>query len=899
MRYTHIKLVNYIGIYNGLGLNELYIDFSKSRHKMTIIKGDNGSGKSTLFKALNPLPDSNDFFIPSLNASKEIGLIDNGTVYILKFIHDVKSNGERSVTKAYIYKLFQNGSQQNLNPNGNVSSFKDIIYEEFKLDSNFVTLSQLSNDDKGLADKKPAERKKFVNSIVESLETYNGIYKTLSKKSSIFKSMINSISTKLSNIGDLNILSSKLVDIINRLSILEDRKNILIENRANAKASINMLDPDNSIQIQYKELTKELENINSTNTSINIDIKKLLSKGIPIEKDKIESELKMVRDRLLEISTNIQIIKNNVSTSLADREEDSKKLRIKIDKLKSLDDVQSLNMIKNNIKTLKEKINFCEDVFSKIGIHDAIKISKDEYISALNILKDIKDIIDTFKSDTDYSLLQIALEYVSSKTYPDIQSLNIQLENAKELDNKYNNMIIEINNRDNILLQLNNKPEDCNIKDCGFVNSILDSIKGMPVESLKEVELARKINFEQLQTLQLRIPEETTIVEYINKIKIIIRTINNNKGLLQKFNTGILYMDELEIFRKFINGESFKYIDELYSYIDYANLFEEYKIYKDQLNVYNNKLDIYNSKVVIADEITKDIEELNISLNKITEKITNNNNILKELEQEQMALTSKDGYLTMAMNIINNKIEFDAKVIEIQSKLSKICGDMDTIQNSMNIVNSTTFEESNINIEIKKLNDEKEKIHHAMQLHDDYNREMDIYKSKYNTIETIKYYSSPTTGIQLVFMELYMSKIISLANQLLSYLFNGRFVIQPFIITESDFKIPVIGNGYANDDVTSLSSGEKAMISMIISLAMLYQSSTKYNVLKLDEIDAPLDTSNRLQFLIVLDQLIDILQSEQCIMISHNTEINTDNVDLIILKNSSGEQYNGNIIYQF
>ena len=99
-------------------------------------------------------------------------------------------------------------------------------------------------------------------------------------------------------------------------------------------------------------------------------------------------------------------------------------------------------------------------------------------------------------------------------------------------------------------------------------------------------------------------------------------------------------------------------------------------------------------------------------------------------------------------------------------------------------------------------------------------------------------------------------KILSLSNELLANLFGGTFIIQPFVITDSEFRIPVLGQGLMNDDITSMSGGEKAMISMIISLALLKQSSTKYNIVKLDEIDAPLDTTNRTQFILVLDMLM-------------------------------------------
>ena len=50
MRLLRLRLENYIGIYNGMGLDHIEIDFSKCLHKVLIIKGDNGTGKSTKYQ---------------------------------------------------------------------------------------------------------------------------------------------------------------------------------------------------------------------------------------------------------------------------------------------------------------------------------------------------------------------------------------------------------------------------------------------------------------------------------------------------------------------------------------------------------------------------------------------------------------------------------------------------------------------------------------------------------------------------------------------------------------------------------------------------------------------------------------------------------------------------------
>ena len=96
-----------------------------------------------------------------------------------------------------------------------------------------------------------------------------------------------------------------------------------------------------------------------------------------------------------------------------------------------------------------------------------------------------------------------------------------------------------------------------------------------------------------------------------------------------------------------------------------------------------------------------------------------------------------------------------------------------------------------------------------------------------------------------------------------------------------------------------MSTSQKCMISMILSFVILKQSSDRYSILKIDEIDGGLDTRNRLQFSIVLDRLKTILNTEQLISISHNNEIDLSNSDIILLKYSGQDVIDGNIIYDY
>ena len=103
MRYKWIELYNYAGLYNGMGISQIKIDFARCVTNKIIIRGSNGSGKSTLMGAINPNPDSNDKFIPNAEARKNICISDNGIDYIIRYIHPVTNSG-RGTTKGYISK---------------------------------------------------------------------------------------------------------------------------------------------------------------------------------------------------------------------------------------------------------------------------------------------------------------------------------------------------------------------------------------------------------------------------------------------------------------------------------------------------------------------------------------------------------------------------------------------------------------------------------------------------------------------------------------------------------------------------------------------------------------------------------------------------------------------------
>ena len=69
MRYKYACFKSYIGFKNGMGLDKVEIDFSKSINKICLLRGANGVGKSTFLKTILGLikPISGSIKLASFN----------------------------------------------------------------------------------------------------------------------------------------------------------------------------------------------------------------------------------------------------------------------------------------------------------------------------------------------------------------------------------------------------------------------------------------------------------------------------------------------------------------------------------------------------------------------------------------------------------------------------------------------------------------------------------------------------------------------------------------------------------------------------------------------------------------------------------------------------------------
>ena len=855
MRLLYLKLVNFIGIYNGMGINTIEIDFSKCTHNITIIHGINGSGKSTLFNALNPFSDPSDALIPDSLASKDIHyLMDNGDIIKISYKYENKKIRKSS---CHVYKEDINGSVD-LVPNGNVKEAREMISTLFDFDPNFLNLSQLSSTSRGLADLRPADRKKFITSIMENLTTYNEIYKKLSKKSNTLKTMISNINNKISSIGNTEQIQNHISTLEDELGSSEDRKNLLIAQIADIKAKAGDIDINSTIT-EMRKYQDDLDKLPTTNNVIDHSYN--------------EESYENDRTMIIESNSNISSIKNSIDLLNKLITDDKDKIQTYNIKLESVSNQKKIDEYIELRKKNNDKLTVIINAFNKEGFTVYDCLSTDE----LDRLYHVVDEMSVLEVKSNPNNLEYGMGEYGEYVLNNMDTVDFSKEvNTDLLEYKLESIKSKIDNRRKISIQVH-----CNESmrmNCPVIKEFIgtestDSLLEKKTKLEKEITDAYKWTTYKsaYNTIKMRMDRYYTLY-------------NTNKDLFDKIGMNNVKFDPYKSI-----CEKIHYLNSIQIYDNIKNYFEEYNNTKKVIDDINTKIDELDRDSSNASYLIDLISDLNT-------RVKTNSDKREELKKSFDKFTSsRDSALERvnAYTIIKNKRDIEEKIKSLKSNY-------DLAMSVDREVSSRMEELKNLNIStIPRIQDEISKCKYQLVLYDEYLKDYKDFTNKYNMVELFKKYSSPTTGIQTVFMQMYMNDIIDISNKLLGMLFNGEYVLYPFVINETEFRIPCCGKGLMNDDISSMSASQIAMISMIISFALLHKSSSVYNIVKLDEVDGALDTNNRMQFIILLQRMMDMLRYNQCIMISHNAEVNTANVDLILLKHDQNEELNGNIVYDY
>lgn len=892
MRLKSAHIMGLKGIYAKSGKHSVAINFDKSIHDIIYIVGPNGSGKSTLMSALSPLPDPPSIFLDGEVGFETLIYENDGVDYVINIQYPINANKTRATTKAYFTTISPDGTTTELNPNGNVSSFKDIVYSKFNLDSNFVSLSYLSGESKGIVEKRPFERKKMVTDLLSSIEVYNEMNKTFNKRSSTFKSLINSITAKIECMGNEEELAATSVYLSNKINTLEVQITELDSMVASANATIKIIDPDGTIQKTHTELLNELDK-----KTVAL---KMMNPEYDVTLDDLLEQYRSYQNELTDLNSKVNA-SSQILNDINDQRQQYTNMLIEKTRKKDALGAVDIEEMEKSIGEYSAKLMEYDKFFKSINL-DPTTISKDEFVYGLKSLKDMQDSVLYVRSYADEKNIIEACDILSNK----INIASQQKSDQDQVDNLSEELCIiqtqmETYSRyKNIAKILDDMPVDCKIYTCPFIKHGIEAKSKMDDIDIDKLEDRARLIRIDIQSYKASIEKRTEIINIVNDLRSIERIVSNNT-ILKKLPGGNIYGNLNNFLYRVQSGDTFNDITTLYSHLDKANIVELYKndsmVFESLKMEYKTQLKANQDIIFELDSAIEDIRNTLVSLDKKKDIKT------KECSEYNMAIDSLTEKIEYIDKQINKRRTIDTLINEkreIESKLDTVAGNIDKISAEVVKINSLQSQRNPKMAELNAARQQKTDTEYSLARIAEYKVELSTYERQYHTVELLKKYSSPTKGgIQTIFMQLYMNKTLEIANQILSQMFNGSITLLDYIINENEFRIPC-RNNYTNlitDDVSNCSTSEKCMIALALGASMMHQTSPDYDVLRLDEIDGGLDQSNRALFPQILNSVMRMLHISQCIMISHASEVDMSEVDIISLAPVLHESVKGNVIF--
>ena len=353
MKITYLKLENFINIKAGMKRTKVEIDFSKSKNNLVLLCGPNGSGKTSLLSELHPFANSGNMdvrgetnlIIEGKDGYKEIHIADEEDKYVIKH-HYLFSKKTKSV-KSFICK---NGLE--LNPNGNVKSFKEAVNEHLGIDHELLKLMRLGSNVTSLINMKSTNRKNFATKLFSDIEVYNGFYKKVSEEYRNIRAVMKSTADKISK---FNIQSEDEFDkqiIISQQEIASytcekeriQKDIILLEDKLKEMR----LDDEELVYDSYNSLKKEIESANNLlelvrDINMSKDEYKLLC-----EKNKQQLELALIG------------YKSNIEKAISERDIYYNQKQDLEESLKRAASAERVRNLKSTIKEYKLNISVLE-----------------------------------------------------------------------------------------------------------------------------------------------------------------------------------------------------------------------------------------------------------------------------------------------------------------------------------------------------------------------------------------------------------------------------------------------------------------------------------------------------------------------------------------------------------
>lgn len=858
MIITKVILENINGLDTGMGVRKLTINFPVNENKICLLTAPNGTGKTTLLSLLTPfatlgnidIRDGYNLIIPGENGYKEIHIKNKNDLFVIKHYYTWSNSKENWSIKSYIEK---NGEE--LNPNGNVTSFKELVSIELDLELDYLKLTRLGSNVSSLLSSSETDRKTYMSKLLDDVDIYLKFYKKVNSDVNELKTMISHSNNKLLRLGitDFDDTVKHLKRVRKEISELEEEYDKFSKAASVCEKTLSELGSLSELNSRKKQVEAVLSKMERTIKRLGGDFAtdKEYERRIETETKRL-NELNINRAVLASTIDNLVSSRNKVSV-LADDE------KIKLSKFEDIDN--EIAALKKTIEEYDIKIQEYEETLK--GFRH--RVTEQDFKTFVSFIYSQQNTVSRVYEYGDI-VTKEAVKIYQNKD--DIQ-LWVSRQLSKLQRNGTDETVQFISKRldEHGLLHT---PVSCSNSNCPnekFVSGMREFV----------IEESKKDTSGQMQDFVYSVLTAYNVLigvlsefddrsEFIKSLpKKMIENISEENLLKAYSETALLFSESL-----FMNYSTLLHEETVLEEIRVKREGVMQKINSLKQSTGNQVLmELYGSHLEEIDKYNEQIHEARLDLGAVVEAIT---------ECEKTIATAKD-----ELEIVLNYDETLTELKDISDKLQMF---LDTKREYDNYTDRAKRTKFSIESCRKMEMDLQANINQYKAI----KKELNLYSKHYDNMILVKEALSSRKGMPLYYIKMYLNDTKEVTNKLLDIVYNGDIQLDDFDLSPSSFSIPFLNRGKRIKDVKYASQGEQAFLSIALSFALSARALTRYNIMLLDEIDATLDINNREKFLQIIDSYTDMIRAEQCILISHSGAFNYCSINLIDLSNDDEEE---------
>ncbi|MGL5316741.1 MAG: hypothetical protein ACRC92_26025 [Peptostreptococcaceae bacterium] len=858
-----VRLVNFKIYKETLGLSEVKIDIPEEA-VMIVIRAENGGGKTTFIKTIMAGARSGTEDVEDFKDGVKILIhkdVRTGIIYESKFVYTSKGKNTAGHTvKAYM-TMKHNGKEEELNPSGLQTSYDALREQKFGINSNTLKLLSLSLDDagRGVINMTPAERRKYIYSLLPDLDEMDKYGKVVSEKYKDISKELKATTVKLSKFPDIERLKTSLRE----LRMEYDRLNQAMMNHSEELGKIK-----SSNESPY-ELRTEMEKLQNVISSIESTVNKMNDIGntdIPLSEyisninNRLlqgKNELEYKQNRMTDLSARLYELKNADTYKAKDKDWSGEIVRLE-DMLSSLVRYSEVDHTYDNISKvqLNDLKNFIIRTVNYLDKIDELNINKSNLIDMLdNKESDYpwqqEIMCDTEYAKTDFKLttVQARINYITEAT-KDFKELSMP-KSCADTSCKLRKFFEDKQNQFKELEKLNDE----------FI-----------VLEKKRNELSEQIDmWRQYQTAHSRFSN-------------LLNAIDTESELLS-----LMYKDfKLEVKKMYLS----KSYDNLIDYID--DIIHTRASYNEYINVKARLEEVRHFKVLSENsshEIEKQIKDINLEMEKLETEVSNliKSNTTLEKIINKVSIDNTNVHVHMDVDTLAIELKKSSDTLTKLESRYKVAVDKDYVRNEIE------GKIENIHSKLKLQNEDVMKVNNEINMVETLMSDVDtltVSERKHKMIRDTLKLTLPS-----MVMESFLQRVINSANDFLEAS-ESVYRINECKVNDEEFTITISNRGFINPDSTTLSGGEKSLISLAFTFGLQNILLSDFKIMTLDEVDATLDSGNKERYVDILLRQSQVYGIGQIFMITHNESFANHAHDIHVIAFKGGAyDDNMNVIF--